>query len=89
MADTRYTPEEIARAGQTLYSQKIKSQVEAANQGKFLVINVNTGDYEVDSDDRSAFRRAELKDPQGLFYLLRIGHASAHRLGSRGKVSAP
>ena len=45
MSQTPYSREEIARRGEALYNQKIRPQVEAANRGKFLVIDVDSGDY--------------------------------------------
>jgi hypothetical protein len=51
MQQTHWTGREIVRRGQALYDQRIRAQVEAGNQGKFLVINVETGDYEMDADD--------------------------------------
>ena len=51
MPYARYTPEEVAPRGEGLYEQHIRAQVEAENQGKFLVVDIETGAYEIDEDD--------------------------------------
>lgn len=71
---------EIARRAQALYEQQIRPKVEKAHQGEFLVVDVDTGDYEMDADELAAMRRAEAKRPDARLYLLRIGHPTAYRL---------
>ena len=83
MPGKSYTVEEIARRGQAFYDGEIRNRVEKSDSGKSVVIDIETGEYEVDADDLAAFRRAEARNPEGLFHLLRIGHSAAHRLGAR------
>ncbi len=75
--------EEIARRGQEIYERDIRSGVEPQHTGEFLVVDVTTGDYELSPDEAEAFCRAEEKNPEGLFYLMRVGHRAAHRIGGR------
>lgn len=81
MNPSRYTSEEIGRQGQKLYEQHIRAQVEDRFYGQFLVIDIDSGDYEVDSKELSALERARTKHPEGLFYLMRIGASAAYRIG--------
>ena len=89
MSQTHYTREEIARRGQALYDQEICQHVEAANSGKFLVVDVDTGDYEIDGDELAALGRARAKIPEAALYLLRIGSPTAYRLGASTRVGQP
>ena len=73
----------LAERGQQLYDQQIRAQVEDAHHGEFLVLHVETGDYEIAEDEMTAFRQAKAKHPSAQFYFLRIGHAAAYRLGLR------
>ncbi len=82
MPHTRYTSDEIVRRGQALYEQQIRPKVEPQSRGKFLVLDVDTGEYEVDSDKLAAFERAAGKHPDPALYILRIGYPSAVKLGS-------
>lgn len=75
--------EEIARRGQEIYERDIRSKVEAEHTGEFLVVDVTTGGYELSPDEAEAFGRAGEKNPEGLFYLMRVGHRAAHRIGRR------
>ena len=45
----------------------IRAQVEAIHQGEFVVVDIETGDYEIDSDDLVATKRALAKRPRGRF----------------------
>lgn len=75
-----YVPGEIARRGQALYEEHIRSQLGADDKGKFLCINVETGDYELDWDEMVACQRARQKHPDSAFFIHRVGYRAAHRL---------
>jgi len=82
MRQTHYTPEEVAARGEALYAERIRTNVEAAHKGKFIVVDIETGDFEVDSDDLTATKRALAKRPDAVLYGLRIGFPAAYRLAS-------
>ena len=81
MPYTHYTAEEVAARGEALYEQRIRLYVEATHQGNFVVIDIETGDYEIDADDLAATKRALAKRPDAVLYGLRIGYPTAYRLG--------
>lgn len=81
MPYAKYTPEEVEARGQALYEQRIRSAVEPEHNGKFLVLDVETGEYEIDEDDLNATKRALAKGPNAVLYGLRIGYSAAYRLG--------
>jgi hypothetical protein len=81
MAHPRYSSDEIIEQGQALYDQQIRDKVEPQHNGKFLVLDIETGEYEVDADSRAAFDRAAAKRPGAPFYILRVGYPTAVRLG--------
>lgn len=83
MPHARYSTDEIAERGQTVYEQEIRQKLEPDSRGKFLVVDIETGAYELDSDELVALKRARLKSPEGAFYILRIGHPTAYRLGRK------
>ena len=86
MPHSRLTSDEIVRRGQLLYEQQIRVAVEADHHGKYLVLNVETGEYEMDANEMAAWRRAEAKAPDGAFFLLRVGFRAAFRLGKAAQV---
>jgi len=87
MPHPRYSSLEIVRRGQALYEQQLRAQVAADNMGKFLALDIETGEYEIDADERAALKRAKAKRPDAPLYLLRIGLPTAYRLG--GTVQEP
>jgi hypothetical protein len=82
MPHPRYSKDEIATRGEAIYEQKIRQEVgKEENVGKFLIIDIETGDYEIDDDDRAASRRAHARHPDGAFYGMRIGYRTSGTLG--------
>lgn len=89
MPYAHYTAEEVAARGEALYEQRIRAQVEAAHTGEFVVVDIETGDYEIDADDLAATKRALAKRPEAVLYGLRIGSLTAYRLGGHFATSQP
>lgn len=89
MAGVTYTSDEVVERGEELYQRALRDQLEHAHRGEFLVLDIETGDYEVDADEVAAVQRAVSRRPNGVRYIKRIGHAAAHRLGGRFSVQRP
>ena len=83
----QYTPEEVAQRGEAMYEREIRARVEPEHMGQFVVIDIETGDYELDADDLAATKRALAKRPGAVLYGLRVGFPTAYRLG--GGVTVP
>ena len=79
---------EIVQRGKALYEHQIRAEVEAGNLGKVLVINTNTGEYEIDTDHLTASNRAAAKFPGAPLYAMRIGARALGRIGSRSPIEA-
>ena len=83
----QYTHEEVQQRGQGWYEQTIRPQIETTAMGQFLVVEVESGDFEVDRSELRALARARRKHPTGAFYLLRVGAPAAYRLGGTARRS--
>jgi len=82
MPHPRLSDAEIDRRGQEMYEQYIRGKVETAeNIGKQIVIDVETGDYEIDSDGLAASRRLLAKHPDAALFGARIGYDAVYTLG--------
>ena len=81
MGHTRYSTEEIASRGREIYANRLKPILEPDNIGKFLVIDIETGDYEMDENGEVASQRAHNKNPDGVRFAMRIGHRAWGRIG--------
>lgn len=73
MPHPRFTNEEIARRGEETYTASLRHQLEGSYQDKILIIDIETGEYEIDDDALTASKRALAKHPGAAIYGLRIG----------------
>ena len=88
MPDAKYTPEEVVSLGEAIYDHRLRDKVEPEYNGRFLVIDIETGAYEIDADDVVATKRLLASFPQAVIYGLRIGSPTAYRIGGRFVVNA-
>jgi hypothetical protein len=84
MPHTRYSSAEIVARGKALYDQQIRERVEGENKGRFLVINVETGEFVLDDDALTASDRAAERYPGAALYSVRVGYPAVGRIGGRG-----
>jgi clan AA aspartic protease len=75
MPYARYSAEEVAERGESLYASQIRPLVEADNRGKFVVIDIETGSHGDQARSGAAAGGRPLRRPRGL----------PHRLSSRRK----
>ncbi len=80
MVTTQHTADEIARIGEAIYQRDIRPRVMPGYKGEFLVVEINTGEYEVDRDDLAASERLRVRVPDGEYFGLRIGFTTAYTL---------
>jgi hypothetical protein len=83
MAQTEYTLEEIARRAQEIYQRDIRDRVMPQHKGKFLVVDIESGDYEIGTDDLQAEDALRARRPEGVFFLLRVGYTGVYKIGGR------
>jgi len=89
MLDVTTDRHELARRGQAYYDTHLREKLEPEHEGKFLALDVESGDYEMDSDEMAAIQRVRARHPNSLFYVLRIGYRAAHRIGGRSLRRSP
>ena len=81
----RYSKEEFAQRGDAIYESQIRSQVEEGNRGKIAAIDLETGDFEIDSSEIAACERLEARHPDAQIWIVRIGSRHVRRFGGRTK----
>jgi hypothetical protein len=84
----RDTPEETVQRGQELYERDICHKVEAENRGKFILIDVETGEYQIGTDYLALSRQFLAQKPDAALCVLRIGYSAVGRIGGRLKTTA-
>jgi hypothetical protein len=89
MPYARYSPKDVVARGEAIYQQEIRHQVDLGNnKGKFVVIDIETGDYEIDPDDLQATTRLLAKRPEAVLYGVRVGYPTAYTLGGHRAAEA-
>jgi hypothetical protein len=78
----RYTKEEFARRGDAIY-EKILPKVAAKDVGKFLAIDVDTGESAIAADEMRAGNKLLARLPDAQIWMVRIGYSSARSFGGR------
>jgi hypothetical protein len=77
----KLSPAEIVRRGREIYVQRFQALLEPEHNGKFIVIDLISEDYEVDSDDLAAEDRLVKRHPENPLFLHCIGAKAAFSFG--------
>jgi ABC-type branched-subunit amino acid transport system ATPase component len=83
-----YDREEVARIGDETYERNVLPNLGPEDEGKFALIDVQTGDYEVDRDEIAASDRLLARHPDAQVWTRQVGSRYARRFGPRLKNTA-
>ncbi len=76
--------EEVGRLGEEVYERSVRAKVESeagrSRDGRFVVLDVDSGDYEVADEAVVATARLRERKPDAVFYLMRVGRRAAFRM---------
>lgn len=78
----RYSKEEFARRGDTLVESKVRPRLTSADKDKFVAIDIESGEYEVDKNEMKAVDRLRKRVPDPQIWLVHATLGYLHRLGS-------
>ena len=79
----------IAEKGQKIYDESIKPLLDLDQErGKFVVIDVESGDYEIDKRDIIATKKLLERQPGAMTFAVRVGFIAAYRMGGRNYISS-
>jgi hypothetical protein len=81
MPTTTRTLDELAVLGQEIFDQKVQPALRPEDDGKFVAIDVDSGDYVVDKDDYAATARLRSRKPAADIWLMRAGYPTTYRIG--------
>ena len=73
---------DIATVGRAMY-EGLRAEMESTQWGRLVVIDVNTGDYEVADDDVTATMRLIERNPGAVTWGERIGYPAPYRASQR------
>ena len=85
----RYSKKEFARRGAALVESKVRPHLTVADENKFVAIDIETGEYELDCNEMKAAQRLRkrLVDPQ--IWLVHVTLGYLHRFGGHGLRGRP
>ncbi len=85
---SRYDADEIARRGDEIYERLVAPRLTSEDGGKFVLIDILTGEYEMDWDEISASDRLLARRPDAQVWMRQAGTRFARRFGPRFKSTA-
>jgi hypothetical protein len=89
MISTRtLTPRQIADKGKEWYERSIRAKVEPYHDGKVLIVDVDTGEYELGDDAQAITRRMLEQKPDACLYGIRVGYPAMSKRGGSWNLSA-
>jgi hypothetical protein len=80
MPDTTHTPDELSRLGGEIFERRVRPTLRPEDDGKFVAIDVTTGEFEIDGDDYTAVMRLRSRKPEADMWLMRAGYPTTCRI---------
>jgi hypothetical protein len=77
---TKTELDSVVQLGEAIYG-RLRTKLEPDLNGQYVVIDVDTGEYEVDANHLDASDRAAAKRPDARLYVTRIGYGALCRIG--------
>jgi hypothetical protein len=76
-------PGELARIASEVFERIVRPTLRPEDDGKFVAIDINTGEHEIDEDDYAAVMRLRSRKPAADVWLMRAGDQTTYRMGLR------
>lgn len=73
----------LTEKGKRFYEEKLKAELEPAQNGKFVAIEPDSENYFVAEKAIEAIKRGRAALPDKMFFLARIGFPTARKFGLR------
>ncbi len=79
----RYSKAVFAQRGDAIYERAVVPRLTANDEGKFVVIDIESEAYEIDPDELAASDRLLANHPDAQVWLRRVGSRYVRRFGPR------
>jgi len=79
----RYSKEEFARRGDAIYEKEILPKLTAKDHGRFLAIDIESGEYEIAAYEMKAGNKLRAHLPEAQICMVRVGHPATHRFSGQ------
>jgi len=78
----RFTKQEFAKRGDEIYERDVRAHLKKSDEGKFAVIDIETGDYEIDANELLAHDRLLSRKPAAQVWVIQVGSRYARWFGA-------
>ena len=78
--EPRLSLEELARLGSEVFDRRVRPALRPEDDGKFVAIDVATGDHEIDADDYTAVTRLRARNPTAEVWLEMAGQPTPYKI---------
>lgn len=72
--------DECARLGTETFDRLVRPLLRPEDDGKFVAIDIDTGEYEIDEDDYAAVMRLRTRNPEAEIWLECAGQPTAYKI---------
>ena len=83
MPQNDYPLAELSARGEKIYREQIKSRLSPSEKGKFVIIDIASGDYEIAEEILTASERLRKRRPDAVSYGVKVGYKAALHFGSQ------
>ena len=80
----RYGKEDFANRGDRIYADAVLPKLIAEDDGRFVALDIETNEFEIDDDELTACQRLRARCPEAQIWMVRVGSRYVHRFGGRG-----
>lgn len=77
-------PDDLIKRGQLFYDEHLRQLLEPQHTGRFVAIDPQTQQYFLADKAIDALLAGRAALPDTLFFLARVGHKAAHKIGGYG-----
>jgi hypothetical protein len=85
----RYSLEGFARRGDDFLDRIIQPLLKPEDVGKYVLIDIDSGDFEVDEDEIVASDRLLARQPEAQVWMVRVGSRYARTFSAQVPVRTP
>jgi hypothetical protein len=79
----KYSKEDFAHRGDTAFERSVRPQLTPEDDGRFVAIDIETNEFEIDDEELTACDRLLARLPQAQIWMVRVGSRFVHRFGGR------
>ena len=82
----KYSQKEFARRGDAIFEKSVKPQIPDGHEDDFVLIDIESGAFEFDSDERAAADRLDARKPNAQIWMRKVNSRFSRRFGATRKA---